>query len=62
MARKNEWPLDKMALQCDATKKHKEDFNSPPREGAYLHGLYMEGIGKELLYRIYVLHEIVNRF
>ncbi len=23
MARKNEWPLDKMALQCDVTKKNK---------------------------------------
>ena len=43
MARKNEWPLDKMCLQCDVTKKHKEDFSSPPREGAYIHGLFMEG-------------------
>ncbi|XP_039265498.2 dynein beta chain, ciliary-like [Styela clava] len=43
MARKNEWPLDKMCLQCDVTKKNKEDFNSPPREGAYVHGLFMEG-------------------
>ncbi|CAK8695850.1 unnamed protein product [Clavelina lepadiformis] len=43
MARKNEWPLDKMCLQCDVTKKNKEDFNSPPREGAYIHGLFMEG-------------------
>ena len=43
MARKNEWPLDKMCLQCDVTKKHREDFSSPPREGAYVHGLFMEG-------------------
>uniref|UniRef100_A0A4W3HQF7 Dynein heavy chain 9, axonemal n=1 Tax=Callorhinchus milii TaxID=7868 RepID=A0A4W3HQF7_CALMI len=43
MARKNEWPLDKMCLQCDVTKKNREDFSSPPREGAYVHGLYMEG-------------------
>ncbi len=43
MARKNEWPLDKMALQCDVTKKNKEDMGGPPREGAYVHGLYMEG-------------------
>uniref|UniRef100_A0A8I3MI02 Dynein axonemal heavy chain 9 n=1 Tax=Canis lupus familiaris TaxID=9615 RepID=A0A8I3MI02_CANLF len=42
-ARKNEWPLDKMALQCDVTKKNREDFKSPPREGAYIHGLFMEG-------------------
>eukprot|EP00058_Branchiostoma_floridae_P010281 XP_002595769.1 hypothetical protein BRAFLDRAFT_200305 [Branchiostoma floridae] len=43
MARKNEWPLDRMCLQCDVSKKNKEDFSSPPREGAYVHGLYMEG-------------------
>ena len=43
MSRKNEWPLDKMVLQCDVTKKNKEDFNTPPRDGAYIHGLYMEG-------------------
>ncbi|XP_032178864.1 dynein heavy chain 9, axonemal isoform X1 [Mustela erminea] len=42
-ARKNEWPLDQMALQCDVTKKNREDFRSPPREGAYIHGLFMEG-------------------
>uniref|UniRef100_A0AAR2IP24 Dynein heavy chain 9, axonemal n=1 Tax=Pygocentrus nattereri TaxID=42514 RepID=A0AAR2IP24_PYGNA len=43
MARRNEWPLDKMSLQCDVTKKSREDFSSPPREGAYVHGLFMEG-------------------
>ena len=43
MARKNEWPLDKMCLQCDVSKKWREDFTSPPREGAYVHGLFMEG-------------------
>ncbi|XP_054565087.1 dynein axonemal heavy chain 9 [Eptesicus fuscus] len=43
MARKNEWPLDQMALQCDVTKKNREDFRSPPREGVYVHGLFMEG-------------------
>ncbi|KAJ3608231.1 hypothetical protein NHX12_025281 [Muraenolepis orangiensis] len=43
MARRNEWPLDRMSLQCDVTKKNREDFSAPPREGAYVHGLYMEG-------------------
>ncbi|XP_074539499.1 dynein axonemal heavy chain 11 isoform X2 [Halichoeres trimaculatus] len=43
MARKNQWPLDKMALTVDVTKKTKDDFGHPPREGAYIHGLYMEG-------------------
>lgn len=43
MARKNEWPLDRMVLQCDVTKKSREDMSGPPREGAYVHGLFMEG-------------------
>ncbi|XP_013396327.1 dynein beta chain, ciliary isoform X2 [Lingula anatina] len=43
MARKNEWPLDRMCLQCDVTKKSREDMGGPPREGAYVHGLFMEG-------------------
>lgn len=43
MARKNEWPLDRMTLQVDVTKKNRDDFNAPPREGAYIHGLFMEG-------------------
>ncbi|KAL1130935.1 hypothetical protein AAG570_012176 [Ranatra chinensis] len=42
-ARKNELPLDKMCLQFDVTKKQKEDFMSLPREGVYVHGLFMEG-------------------
>jgi len=42
-ARKNEWPLDKMALTVDVTKKTREEFTAPPREGAYIHGLYIEG-------------------
>ena len=43
MARKNEWPLDRMVLQCDVTKKCREDMAGAPREGAYVHGLFMEG-------------------
>ncbi|TNN78389.1 Dynein heavy chain 11, axonemal [Liparis tanakae] len=43
IARRNQWPLDKMALTVDVTKKTKEDFGHPPREGAYIHGLFMEG-------------------
>ncbi|XP_061561508.1 dynein heavy chain 9, axonemal isoform X3 [Phycodurus eques] len=42
-ARRNEWALDSMSLKCDVTKKNREDLTSPPREGAYVHGLYMEG-------------------
>lgn len=43
MARKNDWPLDKMAISVDVTKKQKDDFGHAPREGAYLHGLFLEG-------------------
>ncbi|XP_044534788.1 dynein axonemal heavy chain 11 [Gracilinanus agilis] len=42
-ARKNQWPLDSMGLNVDVTKKSKDDYGHPPREGAYLHGLFMEG-------------------
>lgn len=43
MARKNEWPLDKMAISVDVMKKNKDEYGHPPREGAYLHGLFLEG-------------------
>ncbi|KAJ6660734.1 hypothetical protein lerEdw1_017360 [Lerista edwardsae] len=43
LARKNEWPLDKMHLTVDVTKKYKEEFTQAAREGAYIHGLYLEG-------------------
>ncbi|XP_050681906.1 dynein beta chain, ciliary-like [Leptidea sinapis] len=47
-ARRYELPLDKMCLQCDVTKKMKEEFTiadsrGTPRDGAYVHGLLMEG-------------------
>ena len=41
-ARKNELPLDKMCLVCEVTKKNKEEVTMPPKEGAFVHGLYME--------------------
>ncbi|XP_042331037.1 dynein axonemal heavy chain 11-like isoform X2 [Sceloporus undulatus] len=43
MARKNNWSLDKMCLTIDVTKKTREDYGHPPREGAYICGLFMEG-------------------
>lgn len=42
-ARKNEWPLDKMCLNVEVTKKSKDELVGTPKEGAYIHGLYMEG-------------------
>jgi hypothetical protein len=41
-ARKNELPLDRMCLVCEVTKKQKEEVTQAPREGAYIHGLFME--------------------
>ena len=32
-----------MCIQCDVTKKNKEEMTAAPREGAYVFGLYMEG-------------------
>lgn len=43
MARKNEWPLDRMCLSVEVTKKNREDMTSAPREGSYIFGLFMEG-------------------
>ncbi|KAL0208847.1 hypothetical protein P9112_011434 [Eukaryota sp. TZLM1-RC] len=42
-ARKNGWPLDKMVIQTEVTKKKVSDITAPPREGAYIHGLSLEG-------------------
>jgi len=43
-ARKNEWPLDKLATVVDVTKKTAvEEVEGATRDGAYIHGLYVEG-------------------
>ncbi|NXC57105.1 DYH17 protein, partial [Aleadryas rufinucha] len=42
-ARKRQWPLDKMCLAVDVTKKTRDEITFPPREGSYVHGLFMEG-------------------
>ena len=41
-ARKNELPLDKMCLTCEVTKKQPGEVQQNMREGAYIHGLFME--------------------
>ena len=41
-ARKNELPLDKMCLTCDVTKRHSGEVQQNQREGAFIHGLFME--------------------
>lgn len=42
-ARRNDWPLDKMTTQVDVQKKTVDDISSGAKDGAYIHGLFMEG-------------------
>ena len=43
-ARKNEWPLDKLATVVEVSKKMTpEEIEGATRDGAYIHGLYVEG-------------------
>eukprot|EP00762_Andalucia_godoyi_P002900 ANDGO_04168.mRNA.1 Dynein beta chain len=42
-ARKQDLPLDKMCLMTDVTKKGPEEVGAAPRDGAYIHGLFLEG-------------------
>ena len=42
-ARKTELPLDKMCLVCEVTHKvSKDDLTAAPKEGANVHGLFLE--------------------
>ena len=60
-ARKHEWPLDKMCLTVDVTKKTKEDYGHPPREGAYLHGLLMEGTMSQSACRVITVRTFLTQ-
>ena len=42
-ARRNDWPLDKTALLTEVTKKLPEQLDSQSRDGAFVHGLTLEG-------------------
>jgi dynein heavy chain len=42
-ARKNEWPLDKVVVATEVTKKAPEEVDQPTKEGSYICGLTMEG-------------------
>jgi dynein heavy chain len=43
LSRKNEWPLDKVVVATEVTKKQPEEVEQANREGSYIHGLTMEG-------------------
>ena len=42
-ARKNNWPLDKTMIITDVTKKTPEQIDAPSKDGAFVHGLFLEG-------------------
>ncbi|EDO30351.1 predicted protein [Nematostella vectensis] len=37
------WALDSVVLHNDVIKQMKEDITSPPAEGVYIYGLYLDG-------------------
>jgi dynein heavy chain len=39
------WALDNVKLAPEVMKQMKEDITSPPAEGVYIHGLFIEGAG-----------------
>jgi len=39
------WALDAVVLDNEVTKMMKEDISTPPSEGVYVHGLYLDGAG-----------------
>lgn len=43
MARLKDWPLDNVCIQTNIMEKGPEAFEKQPEDGAYIHGLYMEG-------------------
>ena len=42
-ARRNDWPLDKTKIVTEVTKKQVDQIEAPPRDGAYIHSLTLEG-------------------
>ena len=42
-ARRNDWPLDHTVIVTEVTKKLPEQLDGQSREGAFVHGLTLEG-------------------
>lgn len=47
-ARKSQSPLDQMCIQTEVSKKTKDEITAMPREGCYIHGLFLEGAGWDI--------------
>ncbi len=43
ITRDKKWSLDAVFLHNEVTSKMREDITSPPSEGVYIHGLYLDG-------------------
>ncbi|KAL0038617.1 hypothetical protein WJX79_000048 [Trebouxia sp. C0005] len=43
MTRRNDWPLDKTVVLTEVTKKQPDQIDAPSRDGAFIHGLTLEG-------------------
>ena len=62
-ARKNELPLDKMSLTCEVSKKYPGESMQVPRDGAYVHGLFIEGARWVFFFKQYLpLFQISIRY
>ena len=46
-ARRNDWPLDKTVLVTEVTKKLPEQLDGQSRDGAFVHGLTLEGARRD---------------
>jgi dynein heavy chain, axonemal len=42
-ARRNDWPLDKTVIVTEVTKKSPDQVEQLSRDGAFIHGLVLEG-------------------
>lgn len=42
-ARRNDWPLDKTVILTEVSKKQPDQIDAPSRDGAFIHGLTLEG-------------------
>lgn len=39
------WALDQVSMQNDVSKMNADEFKKPPKEGVFIHGLYIDGGG-----------------